>query len=235
MLSINRLLPDPASLFQSVGSMGLAAAAGAGYGVVARFIAPNAGIYPLNYAVWFVVAYKIKEILNLCEEQANIFLGNETQQSDLSIQTISWADSVHQTVWKMIHIKNTLLGAIDRLFCLVLNMRPFNEVTSANVEEAAFFEMCRFRMWNVFKTTVLDFISIIGAHRLLLLARLSLPARTSVPFFLMVQTVVQNILLAPLLYKYLNFCDHLAAELDLESARIAAERARWIRDWLPSL
>lgn len=234
-ISLNHLLPDPASLFQSVGSMGLAAAAGAGYGVVARFISPNTGIYPIHYAAWFVVAYKIKEILNHCEEQAGIFIGNEEPQSDASFIEQSFAEKVRLTIWKTIHFKNSLLHAIDGIFCIALNMRPFCEVTAANVEDASFIEMCRFRMWNVFKTTILDFVSILSTHRLVQLAGLSLPARTSVPFFLMVQTIVQNILLAPILYKYLNFCDHLAAELDLESARIAAERARWIRDWLPSL
>ncbi|MBA2368285.1 MAG: hypothetical protein H0V82_04590 [Candidatus Protochlamydia sp.] len=235
MLSLNRLLPDPTSLFQSAGSLGLAAVAGAGYGMAARILYPNSGIYPTHYALWFILGYKIKEIVCICDEQAQIFIGAAIPREDALWLERSLTQKGRLIAWKAIHLKNLLLKPIDRILCYTLNLRPFNEVTSSNVAEASFLEMCRFRMWNVFKTTIFDFVSILSAHRLTQLAGISLPSRTSVPLFLMVQTIAQNILLAPLLYKYLNFCDHVAAELDLESARIASERARWIRNWLPSL
>jgi hypothetical protein len=86
--------------------MGLAAAAGAGYGVIARFIAPNAGIYPTHYAVWFVVAYKIKEILNHCEERAYILLGNEEFRLSVPFTELSSAEKLSLIVWKSIYYKN---------------------------------------------------------------------------------------------------------------------------------
>ncbi|MCE2983723.1 MAG: hypothetical protein LW832_09190 [Parachlamydia sp.] len=230
---LNLLMPDPSSLFKPIGSWGLAAIAGGTYGYIARSISPNDGIYPAHYALWFIVAYRIKETLDEWEDHFNAYLGDSTP-------AINWteADSKERfrlLYWKVLERKSEVVKATDWVFGFLFGLRPFEEVTEANVSQSSFLEMCRYRTWNVFKLTIKDHISILSSHRIMQLAGFALPAHTRVPFFLTAEILVKNILLVPFLYRYLNVCDRMAAGLELEAATALAERAQWIRSWLPKL
>lgn len=232
------LMPAPGHLFTSVGSLGLAAAVGGTYGLIGRVISPQSGINPINYAIWFVVAYQIKQLYERLEVEGKHFLGARhyfNYLERLDDDEMSFGDQLRFACWKVIVVKDYVLTKIDDCFSYVMNIRPYREVTAENVQDASFIEMSRFRLWNVFKSTIVDNTSFSLAHGLTHKMGFALPMHTSIPLFILVQSIAKNIFLVPMLYKYMHFCNYLAAEIDEGAESTATQRAEWLKRILPQV
>ncbi len=237
-VSLDRFIPAPSHLFTSVGSFGLAAVFGGAYGLIGRAVYPQSGINPINYAVWFVVAYQVKQLFQRLELEGGNFLGARHYFDYLERQDdreMAVSDQLRLTCWKVIVVKDYVLTKIDDCFSYVFNIRPYREITAENVQDASFVEMSRFRLWNVFKSTILDNTSFSLAHGLTHRMGFTLPLHTSIPLFILVQSIAKNIFLIPMMYKYMNFCNHLAAEIDEGAASTPSQRAEWLKRILPPL
>ena len=238
-LKLDRLIPAPDRFYTSAaGSIFAAAAFGAVYGLVGRVIYPNARISPLHYAIWFTTAFQIKYSVNFIENQFEKFMGVGAYLDELEKapeDELDLEDRIRCHCWKVIQFRNTALKKIDGAISGIFNIRPYQVVTADNVSDASFLEMCRYRVWRVFKWTILDTISFSIAYRLTNGMGFTLPARTSVPLFIVMSSIVRDILLIPSLYLYARFCNDLAEELGESDQRASHYRAVWLRNILPAL
>lgn len=233
-----RFIPAPDRLYSSGGSLCLAATTGAVYGLIGRVIYPRAGIIPLHYAIWFAVAYQIKECINLLEGRFEDFIGVRTYLEKLEQipeDELDLEDWIRYYCWKIINVKNNCIKTIDSLVSKLLDIRPYQEVMQDNVQDASFLEMCRYRVWHVFKSTIIHTVSITLGYQLTAGMGFTLPSRTSVRLLLVIQSVVKGILLVPALHVYARFCNKLADEIGEEDERAAHYRITWIRRFLPAL
>lgn len=238
-VNISQFLPAvPQSFYSSTGSTFIAAAIGGGYGLIGRVIYPNAGISPLHYAVWFALAFQIKQCVYAMENQFEDFMEVESyldNLSKLSEDELDLNDLVRYHCWKVIQLKTKIIRSIDSVFSNFVNIRPFEEIDVDNVEEASFLEMCRYRIWSVFKAAALDTISFALAHNFSNSTGFTIPDRTAVPSLIVIRSIVKDIILVPALYVYARFCNQIADELDGDDEKVAAYRAEWIRRCLPKL
>lgn len=212
--------PAPFYVYSFAGSIVVASALGAAYGLIGRVSYPSAGISPLNYAVWFTVAYQIKTVIDKIENYfenglKDYLKGVENIPEDqLKVQ-----NNLKVRLWKVIRFKNSLVTKVDGYFSSIFKIRPYQEVYQEDVNQASYLEMCRYRIWKVFKLAVYDTLSSAAAFSLLNRAGLFLPEKTVVPIFLIVRTILFNIVLIPTLHLYFRWTD----------------RFQWARNYLPSI
>lgn len=238
-INLSGFLPAvPDRFFSSVGSSFLAAAMGGTYGLLGRVIYPNAGISPLHYAVWFVLAFQIKQFVLSVESKMDRFLslrGYLEKLEDISEDQLDLHDLIGLHCWRVIHLKSNTVKVVDGVFSKLLNIRPYEKVTVDNVEGSSFLEMCRYRIWPVFKLTVLDTVTFAVAYHFSNYMGFALPNRTAVPLLIVIRSVVEDIILIPALYVYARFCNRVADDLGEGDANSSAHRAKWIRLCLPTL
>jgi hypothetical protein len=238
-------IPDPSHFYSSAnifccsaGSMVAAAAFGGTYGLIGRVIYPQAGIIPFHYAIWFTVAFQIKTCINLLESHFALFLSLEKyfeKLESVSEHGFGIKDRIRYQCWKVIHLRTAVMTAVDDCFSWMFNVRPSYEVTSNNVEDSSFTEMCRFRIWKVFKATILDTVSSSLAWQMTTRMGFSLPNKTAVPLFIIIQSIVSGIFLLPSLHIYMRFCDHVANGIGGHDKPGAQIRAKWLSNYLPAL
>lgn len=238
-IQINQFLPAaPARFYSSAGSTVVAAAIGGAYGFIARILHPTAGISPLHYAIWFALAFQIKEFVYAIENQFEDFLEVEAYLEKLE-QTpedeLDLDDLIRYHCWKVIHLKNRVIRAIDSVFTTIFQIRPYDEINEDNVEEASFVEMCRYRIWPVFVSTLLDTASFALAHYFSNGMGFTIPDRTAVPLLIVIRSIVKDIIIVPALYVYARFCNKMADNLEESDERSSRYRAKWIRWCLPTL
>lgn len=201
--------PAPFYVYSFAGSLVVAPALGAAYGLIGRVSYPNAGISPLNYSVWFTVAFQIKMLIDKVES----FFENKLKDYLKGIENIpedqlELQNNLKVRLWKVIRFKNKVVKKVDDYFSNLLKIRPLHEVTKENVDRASYLEMCRYRIWKVFKLAIYDTLSSAAAFSLLNRAGLFLPEKTVVPLFLIFRTILFNIGLIPTLYLYLRSTNH---------------------------
>lgn len=245
LFGINRLLPAvPSRFFTSVGSTFLAAALGGAYGLIGRVVYPKAGISPLHYSVWFALAFQIKEFIIAIESNFDHFLGVKDRLEKLEQvpeDELDVNDLIRFHTWKFIQLKNHFIQRVDDIFSKITRIRPFDEVDQDNVAEASFLEMCRFRIWPVFKATILDGMSFSIAHHLSNGLGFTLPNATAVPLLIVIRSIFKDIILVPALHIYVRICNQIANQLDDDSTEDDHHensinyRAKWIHKCLPSL
>jgi hypothetical protein len=238
-IQITDFLPAvPHRFFASAGSTVVAAAVGGGYGLLGRVIYPNAGISPLHYSIWFVFAYQIQQIALLLERKFHDFLGVRSyleKLEQLSEDDLDLSDLVRYHCWKVIQLKNQAVRTIDGVFSNTFNIHPYDAINQDNVEESSFLEMCRYRIWPVFKMAVLEMVSFSIAYRLSIRMGFSLPARTSIPIIVVISSIVRDIILVPVLYSYARLCNTVIDKIGDDGEKMSAYRAKWFRWCLPSL
>lgn len=238
-LNWQHFIPAPDRLFSSAGSFVMAPVIGGIYGLIGRVIYPNAGIYPTNYAIWFAIAYQIKECIDLLGNYCDSFMGLGTYFDELehvNEDQLDLKDQIRYHCWKIIHLKNQFLNHIDRFAVKLLGIRPYKDVTQDNVKDATFSEMCRFRIWKVFRSTITETLSSAIAYQIAGSIGFKLPSRTAVPLFIVIRSIVRDILLVPGLHVYARFCNQLADELsDDDDHHAASLRTHWMLRFLPDL
>jgi hypothetical protein len=237
-LSWSHFLPAPARLYSSAGSTIVAAAIGGIYGLAGRVIYPKAGISSLNYAVWFACAFQIKECINLLEFHFESFMGVSAYFEELEKtpeDQLNLKDKIRYHCWRIVHLKNHCLRALDQAACKILAIRPSQDISAHNVEDASFLEMCRYRIWPVFKSTIIDTVCSGLAYRVTNGMGFTLPQQASATLFIVIRSIIKDILLIPALYVYARVCNHLAEELGDGDQRSTIYRVVWIRRFLPSL
>lgn len=234
--NLNHYLP---SFYSSASSTFTAAAVGGMYGLVGRVMYPNAGISPLHYAVWFVLAFQIKHFVFSMENRFDRFLCGKVclqKLEEVSEDESNLEDLVRYHCWEVIQLKDGTLHIIDDFFCKMVNIRPSQEVTADNVEEASFIEMCRYRIWPVFKTTILDTVSFAIAYRFANHMGFTISNYSAVPILIVIRSIVKDIILIPALYVYIRMCNQIADHLRKDQTdAFSNHRATWIRWCLPSL
>ncbi|WP_068469205.1 hypothetical protein [Candidatus Protochlamydia phocaeensis] len=228
-----RFLPAPDHVYSSAQSIGMAAAAGALYGLGVRVLYSQNNWAPLSYAACFVLAYQIKQSCMWLGKRGLDYIAEAEQLQHSSV--LSSKDRLRVYAWKVIQSYQGLVRRIDEAVSRLLGIRPSYSVTQDNVKEASFLEMCRFRIWSVFRDTILNQISFSIAYRFSNRVGLHLSNRGAVPLFLIIQGIVQNILFIPLLYKYAHFCNRLAGHLDKDAVSTVPQRAKLIGSFLPPL
>lgn len=220
----------PDQVYGKAGSVFMAAIIGGGYGLIARTISPDAGIYPFHYMAWFATAYQIKWLMEVIGEISwNRYLQRPVESYP------KFSHLIHRFSLHITDDLQMLVKTIDTFVSLSLNIRPANLVNAENIEEAAFLEMCRFRMWRVFKETILDMSSFTLAHRLTRKLHISLPNRTAIPFFLVIRSIAIGIVIVPCCHLYARFLNHLIGTLDKEDKWAIKRRIRWINRLMPDL
>ncbi len=232
----DRLIPNPQKLYSKSCSNVAAAAFGAVYGLIGRAIYPQAGIIPSHYAVWFAIAYQIKQCVQSIEANFDQFLGIGAYLNKLEADEdqLDLTNRIRYRCWQAVHTKNQCLQSIDRIVCKCLHLRPYQDIKKDNVQDASFLEMCRYRMWPVFKRTVLDTISFAVAYRFCNQIGLTLPARTAVPFLLVIRSIVKDILFIPALHMYARLCKKAADHVD-DDPEAHPYRTKFLQYVLPSL
>jgi hypothetical protein len=236
--NLNHFIPAPHRLYSFGGSTFVAAGIGYGYGLIGRAVYPKAGITPLNYAIWFAVAYQIKQCIDLTENRFQNFLRFKAYLEDLERTPEDQLDLKNQIryhCWRVIQLKNNCLNAIDQAVSRIFRIRAYHAVTEANVQDASFLEMCRYRMWRVFKSTVIDNVSSLLAYQLTNRVGFTLPNHTAVPFFIVIQSIIKDVLLVPALYFYARTCNQIANDIGEGDKIAAGYRESWIRYFLPVL
>lgn len=231
-------IPAPDRLYSAAGSIFVAAAIGASYGLIGRVMRPNAGFSPLNFALWFTIAYQIKHYVHFSEKYFVRFLGVKSYLKELEHvpeDELDLEDQVRYHCWRVIQIKNTVINKIDAVFSKLCQIRPFIGVTADNVKEASFLEMCRYRIWKVFKSTILELISSRIAFHFSNAMGFKIPIDTSVQLFIVIQSIIREILLIPALHIYVRVCNHLVDHMGEKDKDGAYLRAQWISSLLPSL
>lgn len=237
-IKLENFLPAPNRLYSVAGSTFIAAAIGGSYGLIGRIVCPKAGIIPLHYAVWFAVAFQIKECINFGEIYFENFLGIGSYLDKLERipeDELDLEDRIRFHCWKVIHLKNKSLKTIDRVISQFLDIRPYSDVREDGIKNASFLEMCRYRAWPVFKSTIVDAVSSALAYRLTHQMRLTLPAQTAVPLFIVIRSIVKDIILIPAMHVYARFCNQLADEIGEKDKRARAYRVYWIYRFLPAI
>lgn len=235
---LDRFIPNPQKLYAKSYSTVAAAAFGAVYGLVGRVIYPQAGIIPLNYAVWFAIAYQIKQIVHLLESTFDQFLGIGTYLDELEEMDeydLDLTDRIRCRCWQAVWMKNQCLQSIDEIVSQCLHIRPYQDIKPDNVQDASFLEMCRYRMWPIFRRTVLDTVSFAVAYRGCNVIGLILPARTAVPLLILIRSVVKDILLIPALHIYARICKQVVDEVEDDDPDAHPYRAKFLQYVLPSL
>ncbi len=234
----NRMIPGPERLHASAGSLLVAGAMGGAYGLIGRVVYPKAGIIPLHYAIWFAAAYQIQETFILLKNHFEDFLGVTAYLEKLEQipeDELELDDQIRYHCWKIMSLKNQLVQMIDRIVVKYLGLRPIDDVTEDNVEDASFLEMCRYRAWRVFKATLLASVSSALAYHLTNGTGFALPNHTRVPLFIVMQSIVKDILFVPAAYMYVRACNHLVDQLGDQDVRAASLRERLFRRFLPAL
>lgn len=214
--------PAPYYFYSVAGSVVTAPALGLSYGLIGRVTYPNAGIIPMNYAIWFTIAYQIKYVIQKLENLFEQYLGvkaylktlEKTPEDQLDLQ-----NKFRVRCWKVIRFKNRVIKKVDDFFSKMFKIRLSCEVTEANVDKASFLEMCRYRIWKVFKMAVYDTISSALAYPLTNRLGFLLPEKTAVPIFLIIRIFFTNIVLIPSIYLFLR----------------STTRFQWTRDYIPAL
>lgn len=197
----------PDKLYSSAGSALAAAGIGAGAGLVGRAVYPDSGIVPLHYSVWFGLAYQIKSFITLVESRFDGFMDIGAYiefLEQIPEDALDFKDQFRYNAWKIIRYKTVVLNKIDQLYCYVFSVRPYAQVTVDNVYQSSFMEMCRYRVWKVFKSTIVDAVSISLAYHLCNATGFILPARSSAPLILIIQSITVRIIMVPALYCYIN-------------------------------
>ncbi len=228
----------PDRFYNGAGSAITAAAIGGVYGLIGRVIYPKAGISPLNYAIWFLLAYQIKLAINLLETRFDDFIGVGAYLEALERvpeDQLDLKDQFRYHCWKVIQLKQKCVKVADQIFSRIFHIRPYQEVTPENVQNASFLEMCRYRIWPVFKSTILNTLSFSLAYKLSNKMGFTLPARTSASLLYVIQSIIKDIILVPALYIYVAFCNRLADNLGEGGEVAEAYRSYWIRRFLPVL
>ncbi len=238
-VSLGQFIPAvPKSFYSSAGSTFIAAAVGGTYGFLGRIIYPNAGISPLHYAVWFALAFRVKQVIFSLEKNLEQFLGEETDLErfkDVPKDQLEGCDFIRLHCWEVMGLTNQTLKQIDHVFSRLFNIRPAEEITADNVADASFFEMCRYRIWPIFKMTILDTLSFALAHRLSNSINFTIPDQTAVQLLLVIRSIVQDIILIPALYMYARICNQIADHLIDDDDGMAAYWVEWIHWCLPAL
>lgn len=236
--SLSGFLPTPKSFYSSARSTFVAAMVGGAYGLVGRVIYPKQGIFPVNYTLWFAGAFQIKECFELFQRHFKVFLGVTDYLEQLEYipeNELDLEDQLRHQIWKIIQLKNHCIKTVDAVFCRIFNLRSYQEVTIRNVYEASFLEMCRYRIWKIFKLTILDTISFSITHRLLNTLGFHIPQYMSVPLLLLIRSIVRDIILVPALYSYARFCNTLVNELGNGDKYAASIQEKFINYLLPEL
>lgn len=206
-LHIQQYFPAPEWLCKTAASsLILAGAVGGAYGLIGRVVYPRAGIIPLHYSLWFALAYLISSCVRHVENRFEQFMGKpniENQKpSDMDV-----FDQIRYHAWRVILVRDAALKKIDALFSRLFRVRAYDEVNEQNVRAASYVEMCRYRVWSVFKSTVLYEVSTFSAYQLTRAIGFSLPSRTAVPLLIAIGSIVGEILLVPALYKLADSID----------------------------
>ena len=223
-------LPAPDRFYTSAaGSLAGAALLGAATGLAGRVIYPTSGISPLHYSIWFSIAFEIKYGYDCVKAYLEQLLKKGPSLKGTEDEELGWGDCLRRHYWRLIARKDSSLEAVDGVVSRLLNIRPYTEIHAENVANASFIEMCRYRVWRVFKATIIDTICFALAYRLTHRIGFSLPGRTSVPLFIVLRSLVRDILLIPSLHLYARFCSELAEDEKYQ------ERAQWLRSILPAL
>jgi hypothetical protein len=216
----------------------VAAAIGGVYGLIGRVVYPKAGISSLNYAFWFACAFQIRECINLLEFRFEKFMGVSAyfeRLEKIPEDRLDLKDKIRYHCWKVVHLKNYCLQTLDQLACKIFSIRPCQEVRANNVENASFLEMCRYRIWPIFKSTLIDTMSSGLAYRVSNGMGFTLPKQASAALFIVIRSIIKDILLIPALYVYARVCSQLAEELQEEDKHSVVYRVVWIQRFLPPL
>ena len=226
-------IPAPKGVYSFAGSAFGALGIGYAYGFMARAVYPKVGIVPFHYAVWFGVAFQIKQLIQLNAFLFKKFLSSRSyleKLKNLPDDELSLKNQARRYCWKVIDCKNRCLQAVDGVVCRLFNIRPHQEIKADNVQKASFIEMCRYRIWPVFKSTLLDTVSSSIAHSLVNRLGFTLPVQTVVPLFIWIRSIMQNIILIPALHVQIRFYKQLM----IDGVSITPRR-EWIQQFLPVL
>src|SRR5262245_21668623 len=99
----------PKTFFSFTSSTLIAAAMGVAYALVGRAIYPKQNISPLNYSLWFAIAFQIKQSIRFVEDRYDSFLGDEgslDQLKSISKKDLCLKDRLRFNFWKLIEIKD---------------------------------------------------------------------------------------------------------------------------------
>lgn len=229
-IPVEQYIPAPDRFYSSAGSLLGAAAIGALYGLAGRVVYPQAGIFPLHYSIWFTVAFQIKSTVTFLGNRADKFMHTGTpfeEMEKVSRGKLSWKDQIRYPYLKGVELKNSLLKSIDDVASKRLHIRPYSEIKQENVAEASFLEMCRYRVWRVFRETLLETACSVIAYQITTTVGFSLPARTSVPLFILARSFMKDIVFVPSLHYY--------ARLVIDQKKNAQSGITWIRKLLPAV
>lgn len=235
--NLTNLIPTPSRLYSSAGSSLVAALIGGGYGLIGRVIYPQAGIFPVNYAIWFAVAFQIKECINLLETRVENYmhLGKYLVKLErISEDSLDLEDKILCRCWKLIQFKNKCIRAIDVVVTKIFQIRLAQEIKKAEIHDACFIEMCRYRVWRVFKSTIINTLSFALAHRFTSVIGFILPNHTIVPLLLLIQSIFVDIIVVPFLHIHARWGNQIVDLIDRNGNNLAY-RERWIRRFLPTL
>lgn len=236
-MHLERFIPGPERFFKPAGNVVAAAAFGASYGLIGRVLYPKDAIYPVEYALWFTVAFQIKSVILMCEDQCEQFLGVGTYFSKWDkppSEPVTWRDHIRSRCWKIVVVRNTVVKKIDAIFSGILNLRPYQEITAANVYDASFLEMCRYRIWSVFKSTLVATFTSFLARQLLVHVGYTFPFITTVNYYIAASAILQDIIFIPSLCLYLRVWDPLG-EKSGEGVGGEKRQVSWVRQYLPAL
>ncbi len=227
----------PSKFVTSAGTTVVATTAGFAYGFLGRKVYPLSGVIPFHYGIEFALAFQIMQFILQIEKNFRQFLKVESyfkKLEMLSEDELDLEDRVRFHCWKIIQLKNQIILRIDNALVFLFKIRPHHKVTKDNVEQASFIEMCRYRIWPVFKLTVLETLSFRVAFLLCNGMGFKLPVSTSVPRVVIISSIVREIIIIPALYTYANWCQKSESG-EKYTAESLALRAKWIRYFLPSL
>lgn len=236
--NLQHYFPAPERFYSPASSMFVAAGLGYGYALIGRVVYPNTGIIPAHYAIWFTVAFQIKYCITHLENRFEKFMGVEhyiEKLQEVPEEELKVSDQLRYHIWKVIKLKDLAVKKIDAVFSGIFHIRPYMEIKEENVDKASFIEMCRYRVWSVFKLTILNSVSSVLAYHLTKEMGFSLPSRTSVQLFIVIQSIVVNILFVPAVYTYFNFCNALIDWLGEGDEKADYLRKSWIGYFLPKL
>jgi hypothetical protein len=226
--TINRFVTTPTYLFNQADSSHFALVIGGTYGLLGRAVFPQKGINPINYAIWFVVAFQIKKLIQNWETQLSQNLNSDAAPNEHKL-----LPRIRQYYRSGRDFKDMVLNKVDTAVCFLFGLRPYDQITKENVQDALFLEMCRFRLWNVFKSTIIDNASFAIARTVTHQLGFTLPSHTSIPVFLATEVIIRNIVCLPLIYKYMDFSNRL--EIDVSPVSTPSERASVFKQLLPAL
>jgi hypothetical protein len=228
--ALSQLHITPNMFYGRAGSILTAAVMGGCYGLVGRVISPKANIRPLNYVVWFSVAFQIKSLM----ETLGILSWKKLNQAPRSSYSKRRA-RLHHYFWQLTAQLKIKARKIDATFSEIFHIRPFHELNQANIEDAKFLEMCRYRIGKVFKNTLLDMISFNVAHYFTRKAGIFLPQRTIVPLFIIGRSIIKDIVIIPCLHIYRRVFNDVIASLEKKTQWDISRRIEWMHVWIPAL